>query len=194
MATAAPTTKVVTGKVRLSYCHLFEPSKSPSAPESAPAKYSTTILVPKSDTATVNKIKAAQMVALENGKASKFGGKIPAGWKSTFRDADDPAEADILEKNPEYAGHYFMTVSNTRKPGVVDQNLQPILDPMEVYSGCYARVSINAYPYSAQGNKGVSFGLNNVQKMGDGESFTGATRAEDDFEALSAEEAEEVLI
>lgn len=179
MAPAA-TTKVVTGKVRLSYAHLFEAHKSPAAPENAPAKYSVVILVPKSDTATIEKIRAAQKVALENGKTSKFGGKIPANWKSTFRDGDDETEAD-LEKNPEYAGHWFMTVSNTRRPGVVDLNMQPILDPTAVYSGCYARVSLNAFPYSTSGNKGVSFGLNHVQFIEDGEPLGSVSKAENDF-------------
>ena len=187
MAPAA-STKVVTGKVRLSYVHLFEPYASF---EGQDAKFSTVILVPKSDTATIAAIKKAQQIALENGKSSKFGGSIPKNWKNTFRDGDEEGD---LEKNPEYAGHYFMSVSNKTKPGLVDAQLNPITDPSELYSGCYARVSINAFPFSASGNKGVSFGLNNVQKVADGESFTGATRAEDDFEALSDEEAEEALI
>ena len=185
---AEASTKVITGKCRLSYVHLFEPFASF---EGQDKKYSVVILVPKTDKATVAKIQAAQKVALENGKSSKFGGKIPNNWKNTFRDGDEEAD---LEKNPEYAGHYFMTVSNKTRPGLVDQQLNPITDPSELYSGCYARVSINAFPFSASGNKGVSFGLNNVQKVADGESFTGATRAEDDFEALSDEEAEEALI
>jgi hypothetical protein len=184
MAPTTAATKVVTGKVRLSYAHLFEPH---SSFENAPAKYSTVILVPKSDTATINAIKAAQKVALENGKSSKFGGKIPPNWKNTFRDGDDETEAD-LEKNPEYAGHYFMNVSNTKKPGVVDQNVQPILDSTAVYSGCYARVSINAFPFSANGNKGVSFGLNHVQFIEDGEPLGSITKAESDFDPIEGDD------
>jgi len=187
MAPAA-TTKVVTGKVRLSYVHLFEPY---SSFENQAAKYSCVILVPKSDTATIKAIKAAQALALENGKSSKFGGSLPKNWKNTFRDGDEEGD---LEKNPEYAGHYFMTVSNNNKPGVVDQNVQPILDSTEVYSGCYARVSINAFPFNTSGSKGVSFGLNHVQKLADGESLGGITKAEDDFGPVSIEEAEEALL
>lgn len=179
-------TKVVTGKVRLSYCHLFEPY---SSFEGQPPKYSTVILVPKSDKATINKIKAAQQAALEIGKSTKFNGTIPKMWKNTFRDGDEEMD---LEKNPEYAGHYFMTISNNTKPGVVDQQVQPVLDATEVYSGCYARVSMNAFPFNSAGNKGVSFGLNHVQKLADGEPFGNITKAEDDFDAV--EEAEESLI
>lgn len=174
MPTSAPT-KVVTGKVRLSYVHLFEAYTSF---ENQPAKYSTVVLIPKTDKVTINKIKKAQLAALELGKAGKFGGSIPKNWKNTLHDGD--TEAD-LEKNPEYEGHMYMTISNQTKPGIVDRDLQPILDTTEVYSGCYARVSMNAYPFNAQGSKGVSFGLNHVQKLADGEAFGNVTKAEDDF-------------
>ena len=185
----ATDTKVITGKVRLSYVHLFEAYSSFEGQE---PKFSTVILVPKTDTKTVNAIKAAQKLALENGKTSKFGGSIPKNWKNTFRDGDEEGD---LEKNPEYAGHYFMTVSNRTRPGIVDNNVQPILDQTEVYSGSYARVSITAFPFSASGSKGVSFGLNHVQKLADGESLGGITKAEDDFGAVAqADDEEESLI
>lgn len=182
MAPSNTDTKVVTGKVRLSYCHLFEPYAQKADQEK---KYSCTILVPKSDTATINKILAAQKAALEAGKEKTFKGSIPKVWKSTFRDADSPEEEETLEKNPSYADHYFMSVSNKQKPGVVDQNVQPIVDAFQVYSGCYARVSINAFPYNTNGNRGVSFGLNHVQFLEDGEPLGGSIgKAEDDFDAV----------
>lgn len=159
-------TRVVTGKVRLSYVHLFEPwSNDPEKP----AVYSTTILIPKTDTATVEKVKRAQAAAAEEGKA-KFGGRIPSNLKTTLHDGDEEAD---LERNPEYAGHYYMAMSSKTRPGIVDADLQPVIDPTQVYSGCYARVSINAFAYSNSGNKGVSFGLNNVQFLEDGEPLGG---------------------
>lgn len=167
----ASDTTIVTGKVRLSYAHLFEPHVNPSAPAGSKPKYSATLLISKDDKETLDKIKKAQQNALEKFKDSKFEGKIPKAWKSTLRDADSPEEEDMLEKNPEYAGHYFMSVSNTMRPGLVDRNRTPILDPEEIYSGCYARVQINAFAFNTQGNKGISFGLNNVQKLADGEPF-----------------------
>lgn len=181
-------TKVITGKVRLSYAHLFEPH---SSFEGNAPKYSTVILVPKTDKATIRAIRAAQQEALELGKSSKFNGTIPKNWKNTFRDGDEEAD---LEKNPEYEGHMFMTVSNSTKVGLVDQQLRPITDPAELYSGCYARVSINAFPFSASGNKGVSFGLNNVQKLAEGEPFGNVSRAEDDFEALDPEDLDDDIL
>ena len=175
MATAKNPTRVVTGKVRLSYVHLFEPYSS--NPDQDP-KYSTTILIPKGDKTTLAKIHAAIDAAKEDGKASKFGGRIPTNLSITLHDGDEEAD---LERNPEYAGHYYMAMSSKARPGVVDQDLNAVVDPMQVYSGCYARVSINAFPYSAQGKKGISFGLNNVQFLDDGEPLGGRSRAEDDF-------------
>lgn len=173
-------TKVVTGEVRLSYAHLLEPR---SSFEGQDPKYSAVILVPKTDTKTIEAIKAAQQEALENGKSSKFNGSIPKNWKNTLRDGDVDGD---LDKNPEYAGNMFMNVSSKTKPGIVDANLQPVMDAGEVYSGVYARVSINAFPFSAQGNKGVSFGLNNVMVLGKGDPLAGGTRAEDDFKEFAS--------
>lgn len=176
-----PDTKVVTGKVRLSYVHLFEPFTNNPDQE---AKYSTVLLIPKSDKTTYKKLRKAQQAALENGVA-KFGGKIPKTWKDTIHDGDEEAD---LDRNPEYAGHWYMSVSAKTKPGIVDRDVNPIMDSTEVYSGCYARVSINAFAFNTQGSKGVSFGLNHVQKLADGESLTGRSRAEDDFDRVEDDE------
>jgi hypothetical protein len=168
-------TRVVTGKVRLSYCHLFEPYTNDPEKE---ARYSVTILIPKKDKATLDKIEKARQAAVDEGKSSKFGGKVPGNLSFILHDGDEEAD---LERNPEYAGHMYMAMSSKSRPGVVDQDLNPILDSTAVYSGCYARVSINAFPYNTAGKKGVSFGLNNVQFLEDGEPLGGRTRAEDDF-------------
>jgi len=168
-------TRVVTGKVRLSYAHLFEPYTNDPEKE---ARYSVTILIPKSDTATMDRIRKAEAAAKEEGKNSKFGGKIPSNLSSIIHDGDEEAD---LERNPEYEGHFYMAMSSKQRPGIVDQDLQAIIDPTAVYSGCYARVAINAFPYNTAGKKGISFGLNNVQFLEDGEPLGGRTRAEDDF-------------
>lgn len=184
---AKNSTKVVTGKVRLSYVHLFEKF---AQNEDQEPKYSCVILVPKSDKKTIRAIEAAQAAAIENGKSSRWEGKVPKNLKSTFRDGDEEGD---LEKNPEYEGHMFMNVSAKTKPGIVDRDLNPIMDSSEIYSGCYARVSINAFPYSVSGNKGTSFGLNNVQFLEDGEPLGGRSRAEDDFEALDDDEEDSLI-
>ena len=166
------TTKVVTGRIRLSYLHAWEPHSS--TPEQEP-KYSAAILVPKTDTVTVKKIQDAIEAAKEQGKA-KWGGKIPSGIKLPLRDGD-------LEKDdPAYKGHYFFNANSKTKPNIVDVNTNVILDKSEVYSGCYARVSVNFYPFNASSTaKGVAVGLNSIQKLEDGEPFSGRSSAEADF-------------
>lgn len=185
------TTKVVTGKVRLSFVHLFEPH---AQNEGQDEKYSVMLLIPKTDKETLNKMNRAIEAAKEQGKSGKWNGKIPAGLKTTLRDGDEEQDT---EERPEFKGHMFMNVSAKTAPGVVGTardargKLEPITDPNEVYSGCYARVSINFFPYAAAGNKGISAGLNNVQKVADGEFLGGRSKAEDDFDDWADEENED---
>ena len=171
--------KVVTGVVRGSYVSVLEPKDFGDGQD---PKYSMALLIPKSDNATLRKIKAAQKAALEAKKNIFKGGKIPANWKDTLRDGDNDASIDV-DENPEYADHYFMNVSSKSKPGVVDRDLNPILDASEIYSGAYYRVAMTAFAFNNNGNQGVSFALNNVQKVKDGEPFGGVNaKAEDDFD------------
>lgn len=165
-------TKVITGKVRFSYAQVFTPK---ATEDGGKAKYSVSLLIPKSDTKTIAKIKAAIKAALEQGK-DKFGGKIPKGWKNPLRDGDE-------EKDDEaYAGHYFVNAAAIRKPGIIDKDREDLLDPDEFYSGCYGRASVNFYAFNASGNKGIACGLNNLQKLEDGERLGAeVVSAQDDF-------------
>ena len=166
------TTKVVTGIVRLSYANVWEPA---SINGSKP-KYSVSLIIPKGDTKTIADINAAIDAAIQAG-AAKFGGKIPnkAALKLPLRDGD-------IERDDEaYKGSYFVNANSTTAPEVVDRSLQRILDRNEVYSGCYARVSINFYAFNSNGNRGIACGLGNIQKVRDGEPLGGKTSAADDF-------------
>ena len=183
MAKVQNDTKVVTGKVRFSYVHVFEPVAMDA--DSKP-KYSVCILIPKSDKETLKKIKNAVDAAKQVGKSSKWSGTIPADLKTPLRDGD----VDRPDQE-EYKGMYFLNASTEQKPGIVDAQLNPILDPTEVYSGCYGRASLNFYPYNKKGNKGVGAGLNNLQKLEDGDYLGGRTRPEDDFEPYEPEDEEE---
>ena len=127
--------KVITGKCRLSYAHIWEPS---SMNENSPAKYSACIIWPKTDKAMTEKVRAATEAAIQDGIKSKW-------------------------------------------TGVVDLARNPILDQEEIYSGCYCRFSLMFYPFSTNGNNGVAVGLNNLQKVSDGERLAGGSKAEDDF-------------
>jgi hypothetical protein len=165
-------TKVVTGKVRFSYCHVFEPH---SVNEGENKKYSVAILIDKKDKLTLGKIEKAVAAAIEAG-TTKFGGKAPKNLKLPLRDGDDEREDDDT-----YAGKMFINASSNTRPGVVDENRNQILDREEFYSGCYGRASINFYAFNTSGNRGIACGLNNLQKLEDGERLSGGSSAEEDF-------------
>jgi len=167
-------TKVVTGKVRFSYAHVHKPA---AIGEGQDEKYSVCLLIPKKDKATIAKIEAAVKEATEQGKASKFGGKIPKNLKLPLRDGDEEREDD-----ENYKGMYFLNANSTRKPELVDENRDPIMTADELYSGCYGRASVNFYAFNVNGNAGIACGLNNLQKLEDGDRLGGgASSAEDDF-------------
>jgi len=170
MAVKSVKTKFVTGKVRFSFVHVFEPAETLNGS----LKYSVSILIPKSDKDTVARFNKA-FEETKQANAAYFGGSIPKMLKGGLRDGD--AEKD----DPVYAGHYFINANSNEKPGIVDAELNPIMDKDEFYSGCYGRASLTLYPYDASGSKGIAAGLNNVQKLEDGEKFGGATSAAADF-------------
>lgn len=175
-------TKVITGKnTRLSYFHGWEPTSINGGPE----RYSVSVLIPKDDKETVKAINDAVDAAIEEGIA-KFGGKKPnkAAIKLPLRDGDTEREDEA------YAGHWFINANSKTAPQIVDKAVKPILDRDEVYSGCYARVSLNFYAFNSNGNKGIACGLGNIQKIRDGESLGGRSSATDDF---SIEEDDDFL-
>jgi hypothetical protein len=165
-------TKVITGEVRFSFPHVFEPS----AMEGQKAKYSVSLIIRKDDEATLTKIRAAIDEALELGKSAKFGGKIPPVWKNPLRDGDNERPDDEAYKNS-----FFVNANSDNAPGVVDASVNPILDRQQFYAGCYGRAGITFYAFNSNGNKGVACGLQNVQKLRDGERLSGGSSAEEDF-------------
>jgi len=166
--------KVITGKCRLSFEHVWKPSKMD---EDSQAKYSASIIIPKTDKATLDKIRAAQEAAIKAGITSKWEGKKPAKLKLPLRDGDEDRPDD-----PNYAGCYFLNATSSLKPGIVDMARQEITDESLVYSGCYCRFALNFYPFSVRGNKGVAAGLNCIQKVRDGEHLGGGMNAKDAFD------------
>lgn len=166
--------KVVTGTVRLSYANIWAPVSINGSDE----KYSVSLIIPKSDKKTVKMIQDAIEQAKQDGKA-KFGGKIPANLKLPLRDGDIERPDDEA-----YADSYFINANSKEQPQIVDKKVQPIVDRNEVYSGCYARVSITLYAFNSNGNRGIACGLGNIQKVADGEPLGGRSRAEDDFTAF----------
>lgn len=174
-------TKVVTGKVRFSFVNVFE---ARAFGEGQTPKFSVMLLIPKSDVGTITRIKKAIDAAAQKGISTKFGGKLPAVLKTTLKDADKDTDQDgeiFAEKWDYTAGHYIINVSSKNQPQIVDAECNPIINPTEFYSGCYGRASINFFPYNNNGNKGISAGLNNLQKLEDGEPLGSFTTAEQDF-------------
>ena len=179
-------TKVITGvNTRWSYVNAWE---AKSINGGAP-KFSVSLIIPKSDTKTIEKIKAAIQAAYEEGQGKlKGNGKsVPAlsVLKTPLRDGDAERPDDEA-----YADAYFINANSATAPGIVDADRNPILDRSEVYSGVYGRASINFYAFNSNGNKGIACGLNNLQKIRDGEPLGGKSRAEDDF---ATEEDEDFL-
>ena len=183
MAKYVNPTKVITGPdTRWSYCNAWQPK---SINGGAP-KYSVSLIIPKSDKKTVARIRAAIEAAYQEGKGKlKGNGKtLPplSALKTPLRDGDKERPDDEAYKNS-----YFMNANSSTAPGIVDGDRNPILDHSEVYSGVYGRASVNFYAFNSNGNRGIACGLNNLQKIRDGEPLGGRARAEDDF----AEEEED---
>lgn len=167
-------TKVVTGKVRFCYASVFEPT---ALNEGDTPKYSICILISKDDKVTLDKIKKAIDAAKEAGKAklADKNGRIPSNIKLPLRDGDDERSDD-----PAFENCYFLNASSNRKPAIVNADLEPIMSRDEFYSGCYGRASISFYAFNVQ-SKGIACGLNNLQKLSDGEPLVGGSTVEEDF-------------
>ena len=170
-------TKVITGpSTRFSYLNAWEPK----AIDGGKPKYSVSLIIPKDDTATIEKIKAAIQAAYEEGQ-SKLKGNVKsvpqlAAIKNPLRDGDIERPDDEA-----YANSYFVNANSASAPGIVDANRQPIIERSEMYSGIYGRASINFYAFNVNGNRGIACGLNNLQKLRDGEPLGGKASAEADF-------------
>jgi hypothetical protein len=168
--------KVITDKVRLSFTqHVFTPDEKGS--------YSIMILIDKKDKETLAKINGTVEKFKTDPKAvAIWGSKFLASFKSPLRDGD--TERDT-EKYPEYKGHYFVNANTYNKPSVVDSKMNDIIDKSELYPGCYGRVSMIPAAFNVDGNKGIKFYLNNVQKLAEGPPFgAGRSAATDDFTAI----------
>jgi len=177
-------TEVITGVVRLSYVHLFEPW----AGDNGKLKYSTAILIDKNDESTLSCIKQAVENAIEKGKSKlAANGKTPKNLKTPLNDGD----AKHPDKE-EYEGMFFLNASNEARPEIIERDFvdgepvrirEPYDDDGEptVYSGCYARVKLNFYPFNTNGNRGVACSLKAVQKWKDGEALDGSSGSAKDF-------------
>ena len=169
MATNTNPTKVII-PCRISFANIWEPKAINGGDE----KYSVSCVIPKSDKKTLARIQKAVEAAKEDGKLPLRDGDIDRPDDETYQEC------------------MFVNATSKDAPGIVDRRVQPVTDPMLVYSGCYCNVSVNFYPFNANGNRGVAAGLSNIQFVKDGERLSGRASAESEFDALETEE-EEVL-
>ena len=171
---------------RISFANIWEPKSINGSDE----KYSVSCIISKKDTKTISAINAAIEAAKEAGKVKKWGGKIPAGpgFKLPLRDGDIERSEDEA-----YAGSFFVNANSKDKPQVVDRHVQPITDPLDCGSGDYCFVTVNFYPFNANGNRGIAAGLGNIQKVRDGERLAGRATAASDFEEINEDDLGEVF-
>ena len=163
---------------RISFANIYEPKSI----NGSDPKYSVSCLIDKKDTATLDCIKKAIEVAKEKGLEKYWSGKLPAKFKWPLHDGDVDRPDDEA-----YAGCYFVNATSKDKPQVVDRKVQPIEDPMMVYSGCNCNVTVNFYPYNSPMNKGITAGLGNIQFVSDGDRLAGRASAKSDFDVLESE-------
>ena len=175
-------TKVLTGEVRLSYVNLT----TPRAQQGGDPKYSVTLLIPKTDAATYQDIVQSIEAAAQDAQGKLWNGVRPPVLPQPLHDGDGVRE-NGTPFGPECKGHWVMTASTKTKPQVVHQsNINAELAPQDIYSGMYARVTVNFFGYANAGRKGVGCGLGNVMKTRDGEPLAGGASAESDFAGIGA--------
>lgn len=166
-------TSGMTPEARIAWPNLFEARLNDL---NGKMEYSCQLLISKDDPG-LPALKACAAAAAEK----KWGGNVPKNLRSPFRDGDIEKE-----DQEDYRGMIFINLKSNQKPGVVNESVEPVIDPAELMAGDYVRVTFNAFGYNQKGNKGVSLGLRNVQRIRKGEPLAGArTRAEDDFGSVT---------
>lgn len=174
---------MITGKFRASFVHVWQPQQ-PMNGQGDP-KYSVTMLIPKTDTATLNAIYAEIERVKAEGAQKCWNGAVPPVLKIPLYDGDGvrPSGEPFGE---ECRGCMVLSANSRSQPGIVDINVQPILNQADFYSGCYARADINFFPYAQAGSRGIGCGLNNIQKLADGEPLSGRVSPEQSFGGANA--------
>lgn len=179
MSTKPPQEKLITPEFRVSFANVFRPQAPlPGSRPDAKPKYGLTMLfAPGAD---LSRLKAAAAAAAQE----KFGKRLQdpafaAKLRSPFRDQGEKTFEGYVK------GAIFINATSQQRPGLVDAQVQPIIEESQFYSGCYAIASVNAFAYEQLGNVGVAFGVNNIQKVRDGEPLGGRTRPEADFKPVA---------
>ncbi|MEG1563836.1 MAG: DUF2815 family protein [Bacteroides sp.] len=179
-------TKVLTGEARLSYVSLVAPRANTNDPSATP-KYSVTLLIPKTDVAVKQNIDASIDAAAVDAQGKIWNGVRPPVMPVPVHDGDGVRD-NGTPFGPECKGCWVITASSKNKPQVVYQgDINTELLPQDIYSGMYARVTINFFGYNRAGKRGVGCGLGNVMKTRDGEALAGGASAATDFAGIGQE-------
>lgn len=180
-------TRVITGKVRLSFSNLFEPRKND---DGTTGRYDCCLLIDKDDKDTINCINKAIENAKAKGVADKWGGKMPKNFQIPLHDGDEKEDDQYSEQ---FVGNMFINPKSKSRPGIVDKHGARIIDAEEIYSGCWVVAALSFFPYDMNGNRGVGVGIDNVMKLADGESLAGKPSAESDFAGYTDEDDDDDL-
>jgi len=179
-------TKVITGKVRSSFVHVFEPQSFSGTGNDL--KYSVSLIISKDDKSTIDAINKAVAAAIEEGKRDTFKGKLPKQEKLPLKDGEVERSTDEAYEN----GFYVSAISTT-KPQVVNRKKERITDSEKFYSGCYCLASLNFYPFNFNGTVGVACGLNNILSLEEGDPLAGRSEATSDFADCFDDDADPLL-
>lgn len=177
--------RVVTGVVRLSFSNLFEPRLNE---DGSKGRYDCCLLIDKKDKKTIECINKAIEAAKAKGIKEKWANKLPKNLQLPLRDGDEKEDDQYSDQ---FKGMMFINPKSKSRPGIVDKNFAPILDPEELYSGCYVVAAISFFPYDTNGNKGVGVGIDNVLKVKDGDSLAGKPSANNDFEGVEFDDEDD---
>jgi hypothetical protein len=167
---------------RLSFPALFTPRVMKGAPAGAEPKFEAQLIVTPEFQKT-DAFKELQTMIAETAKAA-FGEKVKLGSlklplkKGSEVNYSGPADDDVIIK-----------AWSKYKPEVVDVNKTTIMDPDEMYPGCWCRMTVSAWSFDhPSGGKGVGLSLDHVQKLKDGERIDGRVAAAEAFEKLDSTE------
>jgi hypothetical protein len=179
MSKAKQKSNAMTPKFRAFYANVWEPRAMQEGKE----PFYSVMMVFDKEAQETQEFKNLKKMAMQAAK-EKFGEKLPSNLRTPFRKGSEKLDTNGME-----ADFVFVNAKSKYQPGVVNQAAQDIIEKDEFYSGCYARATVTAYAYDVQGNKGVAFGLQNLQKLGDGEVLGGRKAAKDEFEVIEGFDA-----
>lgn len=175
---------VITHEFRVGFPHVFTAHKMDDKSE---AKYSLEMSFPKTTNLSVAPGEAGESIksAAFNAAVERWG-EDKTKWPKTLRWPWKDGDKLVAEGKDHggYVGSVICRASSKKQPGLVDRQRKPILSEDDFYPGCYARAELAAFAYDTAGNKGVAFTLLNLQKIRDGEKFSGRKNAADVFSAL----------